>query len=373
MLSFALAAALSVPAAADYTEKTIAIAVVQQAGELVLAPVGGAYTLTDAAGSWTLSSEKHYEFKPSAAGLSLGALALSREARLVPSKPDSSILIRGRRYKGPLVLRKDDGATLTVVNELGVEDYLLGVLPHEMQPDWPVEALKAQAVVARTFAYYNLGKHRREGFDLTADTRAQVYGGVGHASEGVRRAVAETRGEVLGYKSKLLSAFYHAACGGHTADFGAVWGGEETPKPLRGVVDRWCRASPYARWKATFEDAEILASLGSRLIGGPLKTFRIRRRDIAGYVTEFLVKAGSESFSLRASDFRKAVGARELKSLRLFSVKRRGESVEFVGSGSGHGVGLCQWGARLQAMRGRRYEDILRFYFPGSTLSLVDE
>jgi stage II sporulation protein D len=262
-----------------------------------------------------------------------------------------------------------------VVAEMGVEEYLLGVLPHEMEPDWPKEALKAQAVVARTFAYYHLGKYRKHGFDLTSDTRSQVYGGVGSENDAVRRAVAETRGEVLGFKGELLDVYYHACCGGHTADYGQVWGaGAAAPAPLRGVKDRYCPKSPLGRWTVLIPKAEALAALQSRrMVGGKLKSFRLGRRDGAGYVRTFLADIGGQAVVVNAEDFRKVVGPTILRSLRLRSAKLRRQGVEFQGTGSGHGVGLCQWGTRIQAEAGRRYESILQYYFPGSTLSVVDE
>ena len=244
-----------------------------------------------------------------------------------------------------------------------------------MDPSWPLEALKAQAVVARTFAYTQLGKYRRSGFDLTSDTSSQVYGGLGEDSPAVRRAVSETRGEVLGWKGRILDVYYHSCCGGHTEDAGAAWAsGSKSPPPLRGVRDRYCAKSPLAAWTAYFGDSDVLAALqDGRLLGGKLRRLELGRRDAAGYVREISARVGAEKVSVEAKDFRNLLGPAELKSLRIARVKRLAKGVEFRGSGSGRGVGLCQWGARLQAEQGRRYEQVLRFYFPGSVLSVIDE
>jgi stage II sporulation protein D len=147
------------------------------------------------------------------------------------------------RYRGVLAVKRNADGTVTAVDELGIEDYLLGVLPHEMDPGWPLESLKAQAVVARTFAYTQLGKYRKSGFDLTSDTRSQVFTGTADPAPAILRAVRETRGEVLGYKGKILPVYYHACCGGHTADAASVWGGASS-RPISGVRDRWCKDSP---------------------------------------------------------------------------------------------------------------------------------
>jgi stage II sporulation protein D len=218
-----------------------------------------------------------------------------------------------------------------------------------------------------------MGKYRKAGFDLTADTRSQVYGGVGEDSANIRRAVEETRGEVLGYQGQILNVYYHACCGGHTASSGSVWGGE-TPRPLMGVRDKYCDRSPVSKWTATFTlDALKEALARAHVPGGRLRRFEIGGKDIYGYVKTFLVKIGDESQTVRAADLRKWLGNSAMRSTRISRIRKTDDGIQFLGNGSGHGVGLCQWGARLQAEDGRKYEKILAFYFPGSTLSVIDE
>ena len=106
---------------------------------------------------------------------------------------------------------------------------------------------------------------------------------------------------------------------------------------------------------------------------GPLTSLKIGHRDIAGYVLNFTARAGRTSVEVDSSDLRRSLGAGELKSTRIRSLILKKNGVEFLGGGSGHGVGLCQWGAKLQALNGRSYEKILHFYFPGSTLSVVTQ
>lgn len=322
-----------------------------------------------------LVAHQPYEVEATEEGLRLGSLHLPEQARLEPREPGDSFLIGRRRYRGPLILRRNRDKTVTAIEEVAVEDYLQGVLPHEMDPSWPLEALKAQAVVARTFAYTQLGKFRQHGFDLTADTRSQVYGGLGAGHDTIRRAVSETHGEVLGYQGQILSVYYHACCGGHTAHAAAVWGGAtQVPPPLWGVRDRFCERSPLARWSVFFTYDEILAALQRRrLIGGPLRRFEIGRRDRMGYVRTFLARVGSEDLTVAANDFRNWIGNTQMRSTRVQRIRKRANGIEFLGQGSGHGVGLCQWGARLQAEKGQDYERLLEFYFPKATLSVIDE
>lgn len=366
--AFFLAAAL--PAAAG----TVQVAILRQAGSAKIVPEGKVSIAQPGIKTTALDWKGELTLRPREGGLRLADHRLKSETRLIPSD-GARVKVGANWYRGTLILRLDPGQTLTIVEEASIEVYLEGVLPHEMDPNWPLEALKAQAVVARTFTYANMGKFRRDGFDLTADTRSQVYRGTTLVNDNVRAAVRQTKGEVLGWKGKLLSVYYHACCGGATTDAGAAWGGsDEVPRPLKGVRDPWCSASPHMKWIAYFAWPELTAAISERrMLTGPLKSLRIGARDAAGYVRTFVARGGSESVEIKASTLRGALGSTEMKSVRIRSLNVLGKGVEFLGGGSGHGVGLCQWGARLQADRGRGYTQILKFYFPGSDLSEVDE
>ncbi len=367
-------AAFILLAAASAGASTVQVAIVRQAGSAVLFPEGKVAYIQPGAKPKALEWKGELTLRPREGGLRLADLRLKTETRLVPAD-GARIRVGSNFYRGALILRLDPGQTLTIVEEASVEEYLEGVLPHEMDPGWPLEALKAQAVVARTFTYANMGKFRKDGFDLTADTRSQVYKGMTGVNENVRAAVRQTRGEVLGWKGKLLRVYYHACCGGATTDAGAAWGNDgEIPPPLRGVRDPWCATSPHMKWIAYFAWADLTAAISERrMLTSPLKSLRIGARDAAGYVRTFLIKSGREDVEMKASDLRGALGAGEMKSVRIRTVNMLKKGVEFIGGGSGHGVGLCQWGARLQAEKGRNYTKILSFYFPGSELSEVDE
>jgi stage II sporulation protein D len=201
-----------------------------------------------------------------------------------------------------------------------------------------------------------------------------MYRGITAVNENIRRAVRETHGEVLGWHGELLRVYYHACCGGWTENAAEAWGGDPaaTPPPLRGVKDPWCSASPHMRWTAYFAWQDIMAAIEERRrLPGPLKSLKIGRRDVAGYVRDFVARSGKTDLTVKASDLRSSLGAGDLKSTRILRLAVKKKGLEFVGAGSGHGVGLCQWGARIQAEKGREYEQILRFYFPGADLSEV--
>jgi stage II sporulation protein D len=308
-------------------------------------------------------------------GVRLGDMSLGGIVRLTPKNPGGSVLVGTRRYRGNLLLKPGEGGTVTVVNELGLEEYLYGVLPREMSPDWPLEALKAQAVVARTWALNNLGKYAELGYDLTDDDRSQVYSGLDVEDERARRAVRETAGQTLSWKGAPLNVFFHSCCGGHTAPATAVWGGEEKPpKPLRGVRDRWCADSPHARWTAYFTDDTILEALQGRgMMGARLERIAPGERDGSGHLKEIRLRVDGRSFTVRAGDLRSWLGAADIKSSQIWRIVRRRHGWEFVGRGYGHGVGLCQWGARAMADDAKSYRKILSHYFPGADIVVRDE
>jgi stage II sporulation protein D len=369
-------AASAAPGAAETPGKArVQIAIVRLAEKAVIEPQGPVLVVEPGRKPRPLEWKGALTLSPRVGGLRLSQLKLKSETRL---EPQSGALIKvgADPHRGALILRLDPGQTVTVVEDVDVEDYLEGVLPHEMDPDWPLEALKAQAVVARSFTYANMGKFRKDGFDLTADTRSQMYRGVTAVNDNVRRAVRETRGEVLGWNGQLLRVYYHACCGGRTENAAEAWGGDpkDTPKPLKGVKDPWCAPSPHMHWTAYFAWQDVMAAIEEhRALTGPLKSLKIGSRDVAGYVREFVARSGKTDVAVKPSDLRASLGAGELKSLRITRLTVKKKGLEFVGAGSGHGVGLCQWGARVQAEKGRSYDKILRFYFPGADLSEVAE
>lgn len=369
---FAAAAGASVEAPA---RARIQIAIVRQAMYATIRPEGDVSVIVPGGKPEPLEWKGQLKLTPRVGGLRLSQLKLPTETRLEP-QGGAVIRVGEDRHRGTLILRLDPGQTVTIVEEVDLEDYLEGVLPHEMDSDWPIEALKAQAVVARSFAYANMGKFKKDGFDLTADTRSQMYRGITAVNDNVRRAVHDTHGEVLGWNGQLLRVYYHACCGGRTENAAEVWGGDpgSTPPPLRGVVDPWCSSSPLMHWTAYFAWQDIMAAIEERRrLPGPLRTLKIGRRDVAGFVRDFVARSGKTETTLKATDLRASLGAGDMKSTRVTRLIVKKKGLEFVGAGSGHGVGLCQWGARIQAEKGRSYEQILRFYFPGADLSEVAE
>src|SRR6185295_15319795 len=258
---------------------------------------------------------------------------------------------------------------------VALEDYVLGVLSVEATLEDEPEALKAQAIVTRTYALKNLGRHSSEGFDLCSNTHCQQFiSAEGRASEKMRDAVTATAGKTLRDSSgQFVDAYFHAACGGMTANIGTLWG-VRGPGYLRGVRDDYCRAMPNRDWKDEIPRGRLLQALRNDPRTDPGRTINeiiVTKRDATGRAEAMLIE-GDRRRAVSGWEFKmivgRALGWNLLKSSR-FSVSRNGASFVFRGSGFGHGLGLCQNGAHVMARRGATCENILDHYFPGTNVS----
>ncbi|MGH2398942.1 MAG: SpoIID/LytB domain-containing protein, partial [bacterium] len=263
-------------------------------------------------------------------------------------------------------IRRTPSGRLTAVNELGLEEYLYGVLKMEVNPAWPSEALKAQAVAARTLALYSLGRFRAEGYDVRATTDSQVYGGISAEDPRTTAAVDVTRGEIVSFAGRPIFAAYHSDSGGFTENSEHVWGGRYAY--LKAVPDPFTSATPWVARvdAAAFEDR--LRRAGHVVSG--ITAMDVTGLTPSGRAGAVKITSTSGVLTLRATELRAMLGADALKST-MFTVRLLpGEPavVEFAGRGSGHGVGLSQWGARGQALVGKSYTDILRYYYSGITV-----
>lgn len=259
--------------------------------------------------------------------------------------------------RGDVVVRVFRGK-LQLINVIALEDYLAAVLGSEMPSSFPEEALKAQAVAARTYALQKKLEQVGEPYHLGSSVLSQVYGGLEHEDARTLAAVEATRGEVLTWELQPIEAYFHASCGGRTEDGLHALGRD---LPYLQSVSCPCGALPASRWEATVPLREVDAALQVRG-EAPLS---IEGRTRTGRVTR--VSAGSASLS--AVRFREKLGYTRIKSL-WFDVEpvRQGEALHFTGRGYGHGAGLCQWGAKVLASRGSNYREILAHYYPGTEL-----
>jgi stage II sporulation protein D len=274
--------------------------------------------------------------------------------------PGGGFTFEGRAYRGTFF--RDSGGS--VINLVDLEQYLYSVVPHEMSPGWPVPALAAQAVCSRTYVLQR-SNPRRE-YDLRPSEADQVYGGVETESASGRAAVDATAGQVLRFGSAFASVAYSSCCGGHTESSADAWGAAPVPY-LLGVACPWCMASPNYRWNSVLPFDAIERSFGDQLGPfGPLQDVRIAETDLSGRARTFELVAARGSLPVKGSAFRLGVGPRVVRSLLIARLTQANASIAIEGGGLGHGVGMCQWGARGMALAGRTASDILTFYFPGT-------
>lgn len=278
----------------------------------------------------------------------------------------NSFTFDGRLYRGTFS-RLDDGQ---IVNLVDLEQYLASVVPAEMSPRWPAAALQAQAICARTYVLQRSDPRRP--YDLVPSEADQVYRGVAGESPGANESIFATAGQVLRYNGGFAHVAYSSCCGGHTEAGFEAWGGAPIPY-LNGVLCTWCEPSPYFRWTTSLELDTIAAAFAQPLAAvGPLQDLSIAERDASGRARNMALHARAGTVIVAGTDFRRSIGPRVLRSLLITNLGRSADGTSFTvaGGGLGHGVGLCQWGARGMGAGAATAAQILSYYFPGTS---VDE
>ena len=285
-----------------------------------------------------------------------------------------------------------DRTGLTLVNRLGMEAYLLGVVSAEMGRRRSIEqaALRTQAIVSRTYALRNLRRWQRQGFDLYATVTDQVYGGVETETPEGRAAVSDTWGIVITYGGAPIEALYYSTCGGRTADGVEAFRGAARPY-LRSQSDEapggsiYCSISPRFRWHEEWTGDALRAILQRNMSQEPslaavqvreVTDVRVSRRTPSGRVGEVTVGVGSSEVRIEGSAIRRVLRPTTgelLKSSAFSLVSARTAAgvlrLSADGAGAGHGVGLCQWGTVGRARAGQSYQQIIAAYYPGTQLN----
>lgn len=273
-----------------------------------------------------------------------------------------------RNEDGVPLLKVYNAATETV-EEMDLETYLMGVVAGEMRSDWPLEALKAQAILARTFTmgFLSTKTSQYEGADISTDIHeAQAYN-ADAINDRIREAVNETRGIVMTADGEFTQAWFHAHSGGKTELPTKALEYTSDPSYLKVVKSPEPEDAPeeVKRWKANFTLDEVrkaCADAGVQLES--VQSFEIGEKGESGRAVTFLVNGKSVS----APSFRLHIGASKLKSTLIEAVSQDENGVTFTGSGFGHGAGMSQWGAYAMAKDGKTAEDIVEHYYSGVKL-----
>lgn len=295
--------------------------------------------------------------------------------RLVPRSMAGAVALvyaEHRWYRGEVALRAA-GARMTVINEVPLEQYLYGVVPAEMNPRWPTESLKAQAVAARTYALAKRGQFGARGYDLRPTTENQVYRGASVETYATNAAVDQTRGQVLTYDGRIIPAYFESCSGGYTETSAAVWG---EPHPYLQAVPDFDQESPSYTWQKNVGEPALRLGLARHGVHvGPLLRFDVLARSYSGRVQRIRVVGTEGSQDVSGDTVRQAAGLYST----LYNVLAYGTAgahpaaFAFAGRGHGHGLGLSQWGAKGLAERGYAYTQILAYYYPTTQLSSVSQ
>lgn len=364
----------------------------------------GGYEVLDSSGARRAGFKKALGVRPADAGHSLIV------QRLDIAQGTAWAVQGDRQLKGALELRGAGRAGLTLVNVLDLEDYLYGVVNEEMPSKFHMEALKAQAVIARNHALITRDRwmpHRKSGYDLCDGQHCQVYGGIAAETDRGRRAVDETHAMALNYEGKLAQTPYSSNCGGHTqasAETGGwfkaayLTGAKDTagggPDPMSPWEnERWLKTSPavfcnipeymhpaHFRWSRAILASDLAERLKRRKKGGvgAVKRVRILQRSVSGNVNKVAFEGTKGRLVVD-----KEAGVRgvfSVSSLRntMFLLESERDSKGLLtellvyGGGWGHNVGLCQYGALGRALAGQDFKTILAHYFRGAELKRLD-
>ncbi|MPZ18688.1 MAG: SpoIID/LytB domain-containing protein [Luteitalea sp.] len=244
---------------------------------------------------------------------------------------------------------------------------------------WAQRIYEVQAIVARTYALANIGRHAEEGFDLCSTTHCQLLPDRAHPTRSddvIAAAVETTRGLVIAHDGRPIRALFHAHCGGHTSDADQIWPGPAVPY-LRGVRDPFCLRERPARWTFRLSSARLTRDLDGSprtRVDGRIDGFQVVERDPAGRV-RMVALTGRRNGLVRGEELRSVVmqaeGPTSLRSPR-YTVRRDGDTFVFDGQGFGHGAGLCQTGMMGRIKAGHTPNDVLTYYFHGSRIVRLD-
>ena len=307
------------------------------------------------------------------------------------SKHNSPIFLNGIGYPGEIIVYLD--SNLTAINFVDMETYIKGVVPQELgvRSFSEIEAVKAQAVAARTYAFNHLKSSKKPLFDLVSTVYDQVYKGIQNRNPISDSAVNETFGKIITYQGSPIESKYSSTCGGITSDVTDNWGRETIPY-LRSIIDspkysskdedKFCSISPLYKWCKKYPREEFYSMLKNNLVSenivstkeliGNIKTICLGRNSRSKRVTTLKIKTDTDEFILRGLDIRKVLkdGNKILWS-NYFYIEQSEDSIIIDGKGAGHGCGMCQWGAIGMARRGYYYDEILKHYYRGTNVKKI--
>ncbi|MDR3013659.1 MAG: SpoIID/LytB domain-containing protein [Chitinispirillales bacterium] len=361
---------------------------------------GGTVQIRAAGANMTFNGRANFEAGAGSGAVIVSANNARREMRLPCTLFVSGggrgragqITIGENTYRGALIFASEGGNNFSIINLIAVEDYIRGVVPLEIgnlrEPD--IEALKVQAIAARTYAYKRMAANERRLFDVVATVADQVYGGANAEGEVPDRAILLTQDLIMVYDNQIVGAFYHSTCGGKTANIEDVWGGGPFPY-LRSIDDvdasgkAFCAGSNTFAWTETWSDSQLAGILRRYSsegnlqppFSGSLRGMEVRERFECGRVKTLAITSSGNREHTTGGDrtrflIRRPTRAQPiLRSSNIGDITFAGGQVTITGNGHGHGIGMCQVGAIARARAGHNFDQILQAYYSGVAIRTV--
>ena len=268
--------------------------------------------------------------------------------------------IGNNKYYGDIYIKQVD-SKLQIVNFVDIEKYLLGVVPYEMPSSFPLEALKAQTVIARSYAQTNINRKKKD-FDLYDDTRSQVYSGIPKSRlSNVEKAIKETKGEVITYNGRVIDALFHSYSGGYTASAKEVYGNDI--EYLKPVEDKYSKGVPMSvlTWTYLIPKSQFEKEIGFIPLDYDIEYTESNR---VKYIILYNEDRSLEK-KYTGAEFRRKYSTSKIKST-AYNINIENGDIKVVGSGYGHGVGFSQWSSKTMAEDEKMsYKDIINFFYTG--------
>ena len=350
------------------------------------AEISGSHYTIELHGKGEKLSDQSGTIKISASGSKIAVNSEKADSVCITPAENAHLSVDGREYRGKILVI-NRSKKLTIINILPIEDYLKGVVPNEIGKldSCMFEALKVQAVAARTYAYRHYNSRSSLGFDVYATVQDQVYNGCANESALPSAAIDSTAGIVLTFENELIEAYYHSTCGGATE--GVETWGISPVSYLKSQIDKknadssWCIASSYSSWKKVYSEKELVSLFqknfkDARANGksgfSKIQQIQIRTTLPGGRIDTLEVLTDKGIFTVQGDKIRFLFkeGSKILPSSR-FTIEKNGKAWVLDGSGFGHGIGMCQMGARARAKAGQSFQEILQAYYPGTSLQCV--
>lgn len=294
-------------------------------------------------------------------GITIGNKRYDTSELRIASHQDGDVELNNLRYRGEIRILQQGNNKFSVIEEIDLESFIAGVLGSEMPQTWNEDALRAQAVTARTYAMYKKKIRRDEIYHLEMIELA--YRGMAGETPRLNKIIRETNGVVMIYNWNIFPAYFHSTCGGHTEDINHVFGKDSIP-PLTGVVCNYCNNSKHSSWSRDISKSDIEKKLReANICVSNISAVKVINPGAGNHGSRVEIASLDGNKEMNANDFRLLVGPNILLST-AFNSRSNGKCITFSGRGWGHGVGLCQYGAQAMAEKGSPWTAILKYYYP---------